>query len=115
MVLCAWAWIKEHPWVAWTGAIAVVAAIGGTVKWWYEVKRLRREDKAAKREGKIPQVREAMEQSLVKYLRENQINLAGGYSWPPVEWFIEQLPKEDPELIKRVYSMHMEERRGRRS
>jgi hypothetical protein len=36
-----WLWIRENPWVAIGGAILLFGAIGGVVKWLYEIARAR--------------------------------------------------------------------------
>jgi hypothetical protein len=45
-----WIWIRENPWVAIGGAILLFGAIGGGVKWLYEIARVRPGAKQSKRD-----------------------------------------------------------------
>jgi hypothetical protein len=53
MAVCLWQWIAQHPWRSITGVILIVAAVGGAVKWWYDIKKLRREEREIKHDADL--------------------------------------------------------------
>ncbi len=93
---CFWLWITEHLWQFITGLILLLSAIGGFIKLRYEVPKLRRESKAAKREAKIA--------SYVKEIEELDLKMPGGLrsAAPGIG--------DDPELVREAWKRHVESR-----
>ena len=55
-------WMFDNPWLSITGGIVVLGAVGRAVKWWYEIKKARRDEKAADREREISAMQDKIEE-----------------------------------------------------
>ncbi len=55
-------WMFDHPWLSITGGIVLCGAIGSAIKWWYEIKKLRRDEKTADREREISAMLQRIEE-----------------------------------------------------
>ena len=72
-----------------------MGAIGGTVKWCYEIKRLRREEKKEEREGVI----EDMVKKIEELDREEKRTKGASVSLTAVK----PAPGEDPEILAEAW------------
>jgi hypothetical protein len=73
-------WVTQHPWLSalsLTGAITVISAIGGLVKWPFEFKKLWREHVEEKRRLR----NEELDRQVLELVRENFGRIKEGGDW----------------------------------
>lgn len=77
-----------------------------------EVEKDWEQQRIQRQERETVKLKERMEELLPAYLREKSMNLAGGYTLPPVDWFLDRMIKESPDLVRSAYSMWVSERKN---
>lgn len=82
-----WSWmVGQHPWLSIAGGIALARAIGRAVKWWYDIKRARREERDSKLHSEQSQINMVILSVMAKRnatvfgMRDSEIAEATGYS-----------------------------------
>jgi len=97
--LCAWDWIKEHPWLCITGAIVLLGAIGGAVMWPFRFQQLWQDRQEAKRRKARDEAKARIRKEVKKIDAES--SQVGHSRTSSYAYYLERI-KEEEDLVREV-------------